>query len=69
MKWTNTSTLLEGLIIGAFVGGLISVMTSTYWWGTSHLFNNYKPIIVDFFAAILTVSLMGGAIAMTINLI
>jgi hypothetical protein len=61
--WTNTRTFVEGATIGAVIGSLISVMTSTYWWGTSHLFDNYKPILADIVAAGITVGLMGGVIA------
>jgi hypothetical protein len=68
-QWTTTSTSIEGATIGAVVGGLISVMTSTYWWATSHLFSNFKPILADVVAAMITVGLMGGVIAGTIGLL
>jgi hypothetical protein len=69
VQWIGTVNFVEGFVIGALIGGLISVMTSTYWWGTSYLFSNYKPIIADIFAAVITVGLMGGAIAFVIDLI
>ena len=62
-EWTETTSILEGVVIGGAVGGLISVMTSTYWWGTSHLFTNFKPIVADIFAAVITVGFMGGVVA------
>ena len=68
-QWTDTTTLFEGLLIGSTMGGLISVMTSTYWWATSHLFSNLRPIIADVIAAVITVGFMGGTIVWALNLI
>jgi hypothetical protein len=67
--WTGTTTLTEGMIIGTLIGGCISIMTSTYWWATSHLFSNFKPIFADFLAAMITVGVMGGIVAGIIGLL
>ncbi len=67
-QWIGQTTLIDGLLIGATIGGLISVMTSTYWWGSSHLFSNFKPIVADVFAAVITVGFMGVVISFTLNL-
>lgn len=68
-QWIGNTTLIDGFIIGATIGGLISIMTSTYWWASSHLFSNFRPIIVDVVAAILTVGFMGMIISLTLNLL
>ncbi|MBX9906348.1 hypothetical protein K2X96_00445 [Patescibacteria group bacterium] len=67
-QWTETNTLAEGVLIGGFIGGMISIMTSTYWYATSHLFNNFKPIIADIIAAVATVGFMGGVISFALGL-
>jgi uncharacterized membrane protein YgaE (UPF0421/DUF939 family) len=61
-KWTNTLTITEGGILGATVGVLIAIMTNSYWFSTTHFFNDIKPVMVDVLAAGLTVGVMGSAI-------
>lgn len=67
-QWTETNTLGEGVLIGGFIGGMISIMTSTYWYATSHLFINFKPIIADVVAAVVTVGVMGAVISFVLGL-
>jgi hypothetical protein len=62
-QWTAIQTLKEGVIFGAVVGVLIAIMTNSYWYSTSHFFNNLTPLLVDVAAAGLTVGIMGGVIA------
>jgi hypothetical protein len=68
-RWIGETTVGDGFVVGATIGGLISIMTSTYWWATSNLFSNFKPIIADVIAAIVTVGCMGMIISFTLNLL
>ncbi len=64
------STLLsfkQGLKLGAIVGILVATMTDTYWYGTSHFYNNATPMILDILAATITVGIMGGAISLVLS--
>ena len=56
-------TFKSGFAMGAVVGILVAVMTNTYWYATSHFFNDFKPILADVAAAGLTVGIMGGVVA------
>ena len=60
--WAHVNTFKEGLLLGATVGILVAVMTNSYWYSTSHFFNNLPPLLVDIAAAGVTVGLMGGVI-------
>ena len=62
-NWTQVSTFKEGAILGATVGVLVAIMTNSYWYATSHFFNNLSPLLVDVAAAGVTVGIMGGVIA------
>jgi hypothetical protein len=55
--------LFEGIKLGVVVGILVATMTNTYWYATSHFYNNPLPLIADIFAAGVTVGIMSGAIA------
>ena len=68
-QWIGNTTVIDGFILGATIGALISVMTNTYRWASSHLFSNFKPIIADVIAAILTVSFMGMVTSFTLNVL
>ena len=61
-NWTQVNTFKEGAILGATVGIFVAVMTNSYWYSTSHFFNNLSPLLVDVAAAGLTVGIMGGVI-------
>lgn len=68
LYWINTSfNLKEGFKLGAVVGILVATMTNTYWYGTSHFYNNVTPMILDIIAASITVGIMGGAIALVLS--
>jgi heme/copper-type cytochrome/quinol oxidase subunit 3 len=68
LYWINTSfNLKEGFKLGAVVGILVATMTDTYWYGTSHFYNNVTPMILDIIAASITVGIMGGAIALVLS--
>lgn len=53
----------SGFALGAMVGILVAIMTNTYWFATSHFFNNFKPVLADIVAAGVTVGMMGGVVA------
>ncbi len=59
----NIRTFKAGFAMGAMVGILVAIMTDTYWYATSHFFNDFKPILADIAAAGVTVGLMGGVVA------
>jgi hypothetical protein len=59
--------LLEGIKLGAIVGILVATMTNTYWYATSHFYNNPLPLLLDIAAAGFTVGIMGGAIAWVLS--
>ncbi len=61
-EWTHTNTFAEGARIGAVMGGLIALMSNSYWYATSHFFNNLKPIVAHVSAAVVAVALTGGVI-------
>jgi hypothetical protein len=61
-NWAHVSTVKEGVVLGATVGVLVAIMTNSYWYSTSHFFNNLSPLLVDVAAAGLTVGIMGGVI-------
>ncbi len=61
-NWANVSTFKDGAILGATVGVLIAIMTNSYWYSTTHFFNNLPPLLVDVAAAGVTVGIMGGVI-------
>ena len=66
--WINTSlSFKEGFKLGAIVGTLVATMTDTYWYGTSHFYNNATPMIFDIIAATITVGIMGGAISLVLS--
>ena len=56
-------TFKVGFVFGAMVGILVDIMTNTYWFATSHFFNDFKPVLIDIAAASVTVGVMGGVIA------
>jgi len=56
-------TFKVGFIFGAMVGILVAIMTNTYWFATSHFFNDFKPVLIDIAAASVTVGVMGGVVA------
>jgi hypothetical protein len=61
--WTNVRTFWEGAKLGALMGVLVAVMTNTYWFSTTHFYNNPAPLLADVAAAGITVGLMGGVVA------
>jgi hypothetical protein len=61
-KWAHINTFKDGAILGATMGILIAIMTDSYWFSTTHFFNNFKPLLADVAAAGLTVGIMGGVI-------
>lgn len=61
-KWAHISSFKEGAILGAIMGILIAIMTDSYWFSTTHFFNDFKPVLADIAAAGLTVGVMGGVI-------
>ena len=56
-------TFKMGFTMGAMIGVLVAIMTNTYWFATSHFFNDFKPILADILAASVTVGIMGGVVA------
>jgi hypothetical protein len=66
-KWANIHTFQEGAIVGAVVGILVTIMTNSYWFSTTHFFNGFAPLLADVAAAGVTVGLMGGVIASTLG--
>lgn len=62
-QWANVTTIRDGLVLGAIIGILVAVMTNTYWYATSHFFNNLTPVLADVAAAGVTVGITGGTIA------
>lgn len=56
-------TFKMGSAMGAMIGVLVAIMTNTYWFATSHFFNDFKPILADILAASVTVGIMGGVVA------
>jgi hypothetical protein len=62
-NWANITTIKDGLILGAIIGMLVAAMTNSYWYSSTHFFNNLMPLLVDVAAAGLTVGIMGGVIA------
>jgi hypothetical protein len=62
-NWANVDTFKNGAILGATIGVLVAVMTNSYWYSTTHFFNNLSPLLVDVAAAGVTVGIMGGTIA------
>jgi heme/copper-type cytochrome/quinol oxidase subunit 3 len=68
LYWINTSfNFKEGFKLGSVVGILVATMTDTYWYGTSHFYNNVTPMILDIIAASITVGIMGGTIALVLS--
>jgi hypothetical protein len=61
-KWAHINTSKDGAILGTTMGILIAIMTDSYWFSTTHFFNNFKPLLADVAAAGLTVGIMGGVI-------
>jgi hypothetical protein len=70
LYWINIPmNFIEGFKLGAVVGLLVAIMTDSYWYGTSHFYNNTKPMILDIIAATITVGIMGGAIALVLSFV
>jgi len=68
LYWINTSlNFKEGFKLGAIVGTLVATMTDTYWYGTSHFYNNLTSMFLDIIAASITVGIMGGTISMVLS--
>lgn len=59
---TNTQDLLQGFLRAAVIGVLVAVMTDTYWYGSSHFYNNLLVMLVDICAAAITVGVLGLSI-------
>ncbi|MBI1224380.1 MAG: hypothetical protein GC192_04005 [Bacteroidetes bacterium] len=68
-KWAHIHHFKEGAILGAIMGVLIAIMTDTYWFSTSHFFNNINPLLLDVAAAGITVGIMGGVIGWVLGII
>lgn len=56
----------EGFKIGAVVGLLVAIMTDTFWYSTTHFYNNALPMILDIISGSITVGIMGGVIALVL---
>jgi hypothetical protein len=61
-QFANINTFKDGAILGATVGVLVAIMTNSYWYSTTHFFNNLSPLLADVAAAGVTVGIMGGVI-------
>ena len=59
---TKTQSLLQGFLRASAIGVLVAVMTDTYWFGSSHFYNDILVMMVDILAAAITVGLLGISI-------
>lgn len=64
---SDIKTFKNGFLAGTIIGMLVAVMVDSYWYATSHFFNNLAPLVIDIGAAGLTVGLMGGVIAFVLG--
>ena len=60
----NIETLFKALLIGAFTGILIAIMTDSYWYATSNFYSNVIVILLDIIGAGISVGVMGFSIAL-----
>ncbi|MBA3706152.1 MAG: hypothetical protein H0W84_09705 [Bacteroidetes bacterium] len=60
--WSNINSFKRGLFAGSIIGVLVAIMTDSYLYSTSHFYNSLMPLLVDVFAAGLTVGMLGGVI-------
>lgn len=68
LYWIKKSlNFKEGIKLGAILGTLVAIMTNSYWYGTSHFYNNATVMILDIIAATISVGIMGGAIAFVLS--
>ncbi len=56
---SKTQNLLQGFFRASIIGVLVAIMTDTYWYGSSHFYNNLLVMLVDIFAAAITVGVLG----------
>jgi len=56
---TKTQNLLQGFLRASTIGVLVAIMTDTYWYGSSNFYNNSVVMLVDIFAAAITVGVLG----------
>lgn len=66
--WVNITNVKKGFAGGAVIGILIAVMADSYWYSTSHFYNNIYPLLADVAAAGFTVGVMGGIIAFSLKI-
>lgn len=55
----KTQSLLQGFLRASAIGVLVAIMTDTYWYGSSHIYNNIMVMFVDILAAAITVGALG----------
>lgn len=56
---TKTQNLFQGFLRASVIGVLVAIMTDTYWYGSSHFYNDMLVMLVDILAAAITVGVLG----------
>ncbi len=61
------TSVVRGFLISSVTGMLVAVMTDTYWYASSHFYNDLWVLSADVLAAGLTVGLLGLTIVGVYN--
>jgi hypothetical protein len=67
MHWNTRLTIGRAFIVSGIIGAVFAIMANTYWYATTHLYNNLKPLLLDVLAAFMTVGILGGVTSLLIK--
>lgn len=65
-NWKTSPGFFEGFFISGVIGTLVAIMANSYWYSTTYLYKNTKPLIADVIAVFVTVGAMGGVISLVL---
>lgn len=60
----DIKSVVKGGVIAAIVGGLIAVMTDSYWYGSSNFYTSIYALVADVIGAIISVGLTGATMVL-----
>ncbi len=58
----QVNSIIKGASIAAIIGVLIAVMTDSYWYSSSHFYNNIYVVLADIIGAGISVGFLGAVV-------
>jgi hypothetical protein len=60
----DIKSVVKGGVVAAIAGGLIAVMTDSYWYGSSYFYTSIYALVADVIGAIISVGLTGATMVL-----